>query len=53
MKKICIIILSFLLVGCNKEVPQDNVVAVNGQNSYKNIELYNIYKNDKYILKKI
>ena len=52
MKKICIIILSFLLVGCNKEVPQDNVVAVNGQNSYKNIELYNIYKNDKYILKK-
>ncbi|WP_317367768.1 glycosyl hydrolase [uncultured Tyzzerella sp.] len=52
MKKICIIVLSFILVGCSQNISEESIVAVNSQNSYKNIELYNIYKNDKYILKK-
>lgn len=57
MKKICIFILSFItsviLVGCSENIKKDNVVAVNVQSSSNNsIELYNIYKNDKYILKK-
>ncbi|WP_250278594.1 glycosyl hydrolase [[Clostridium] colinum] len=52
MKKICILILSIILVGCNKSKPKENVLAVNVQNNYKQIELYNIYKKDKYTLKK-
>lgn len=52
MKKICIFILCFILVGCSNNIQMKDAVAVNVQNNYNNIELYNIYKKDKYILKK-
>ncbi len=56
MKKICIVILSFILIinltGCSQNIEEENVVAVNVQNNYNNIELYNIYKNNNYTLKK-
>ncbi len=52
MKKICIIILSIFLVGCNKNVSDENIVAVNVQNNYKQMEVYNLYKKDDYNLKK-
>ena len=52
MKKICVIILSIFLVGCNKNVSDENIVAVNVQNNYKQMDIYNLYKKDNYNLKK-
>ena len=52
MKKLYIILLSFILVGCNNNVKEE-IVAVNTDNkSYKEISLYNVYKQDSYNLKK-
>ena len=52
MKKIYIIVLSFILIGCSKNISEENTLAVNAGNNYKQINLYNIYQKDKYILKK-
>lgn len=52
MKKIILsLIIGIVLVGCNKNI-QENVVMVNVSKSNQNIELYNIYVKENYILKK-
>lgn len=52
MKKIVVFILVFFLVGCNEDISNNNIVQVDLQKNYNEIDIYNIYKKEDYNLKK-